>query len=128
MAWGFYSLGAAHFCSSNSEAAPLDDNKLIQIQQVEVSDCSKEGPCKPVERASESSRALEIARGVGGDSQIFFLFEKPVAQKTWGQTHAREARIKQKLSCHSLGSPSWRRSRQARQGRTQGVGVMASLR
>lgn len=34
--------------------------------------------------------------------------------------------MKQKLSCHSLtpGSPSWRRSRQAEQGRTQGAGVM----
>lgn len=36
----------AHFCSSNSEHAPLDDNKLILIKQVGVSDCSKEGPCK----------------------------------------------------------------------------------
>lgn len=43
---GFDSPGEAHFCSSNSEHAPLDDNKLIRIKQVEVSDCSKEGPCK----------------------------------------------------------------------------------
>lgn len=42
----FDSPGEAHFCSSNSEHAPLDDNKLIRIKQVEVSDCSKEGPCK----------------------------------------------------------------------------------
>lgn len=41
---GFYSPGEAHFCSSNSEHAPLDDNKLILIKQVGVSDCSKEGP------------------------------------------------------------------------------------
>lgn len=57
--------------------------------------------------------------------QMFFLFENARPQVFWGR--AREARIiEQKLSCHSVtpGSPSWRRSRLAEQGRTQGVGVM----
>lgn len=62
--------------------------------------------------------------------QIFFLFEKLAPrfwELAWGLTRLGEARIiSQKLSCHSNtpGSPSWRRSRQAKQGRTQDVGVM----
>lgn len=79
-------------------------------------------------RAGEPGRSCSTARDCtcrkGLSTQIFFLFEKP-APKTRGR--AREARIiKQKLSCHSAtpGSPSWRRSRQAEQGRTRGVGVM----
>lgn len=62
--------------------------------------------------------------------QISFLFENARPQilgAGMGIDTPREARImSQKLSCHpsTPGSPSWRRSRQAKQGRTQGVGVM----
>lgn len=46
MSSGFYSPGGAHFWSSNSENAPLDDSKLILIEQVGVSSRPGEGPWK----------------------------------------------------------------------------------
>lgn len=53
----FYSPGEAHFCSSNSEHAPLDDNKLILIKQVGVSDLFKRGALQSMtdQRAGEPS-------------------------------------------------------------------------
>lgn len=54
----FDSPGEAHFCSSNSEHAPLDDNKLILIKQVGVSDLFKRGALQSMtdQRAGEPSR------------------------------------------------------------------------
>lgn len=53
----FYSPGEAHFCSSNSEHAPLDDNKLILIEQVGVSELFKRGALQSMtnQRAGEPS-------------------------------------------------------------------------
>lgn len=60
----FDSPGEAHFCSSNSERAPLDDNKLILIKQVGVSELFKRGALQSMtdQRAGEPSRTSNTAR------------------------------------------------------------------
>lgn len=60
MSSGFYSPGKAHFWSSNSENAPLDDNKLILIKQVGVSRLSKRGALESMteERVGGRGQAL----------------------------------------------------------------------